>query len=103
MKRVAKWFCGAIFAFVLAITGGALVPRPLMPAYASADVEGLRRILLLSGPIHTDKAILLDDDVREKFAFVEDAGVPVLHPDARWLIFGWGGRSFISRLRPGAS
>lgn len=94
MKRAAKWVCGAILALFLAIAAGALVPRPLMPAYASAGLEGARRILLLSGPIHTDIAIPLDNDVRAKFAGLEKAGVPVLHPEARWLILGWGGRAF---------
>ncbi|HXV29312.1 MAG TPA: TIGR02117 family protein [Sinorhizobium sp.] len=94
MKRSARWLCLAILALMLAMAGGALVPRPLMPAYASADAGGLRRILLLSGPIHTDIAIPLDDDVRAKFAFLESAGVPLRHPGAQWLIFGWGGRAF---------
>jgi uncharacterized protein (TIGR02117 family) len=65
-----------------------------MPAYASAEAPGLHRILVLSGPIHTDIAIPLDDEVRARFAFAEGAGVPLRHPAAEWLIFGWGGRAF---------
>ncbi|MDX0804857.1 TIGR02117 family protein [Sinorhizobium medicae] len=94
MKRAFRWFCGSVLFLALAVTGGALIPSPLMPANASADTAGLRRILVLSGPIHTDIAIPLDDDVRTEFGFLRDAGIALLHPDARWLIFGWGGRSF---------
>jgi uncharacterized protein (TIGR02117 family) len=32
--------------------------------------------------------------VQERFAFLEEAGVPIHHPDAKWLILGWGGRAF---------
>lgn len=94
MKRAARWLCGTILVLMLAVAGGTLIPGPLMPAYASADRTGLHRILVLSGPIHTDIAIRLDDETRAKFAFLESAGVPLLHPGAQWLIFGWGGRSF---------
>ncbi|WP_037414629.1 TIGR02117 family protein [Sinorhizobium sp. CCBAU 05631] len=94
MKRAVRWLCGTILVLMLAAVGGTLVPKPLMPAYASGDTTGLHRILVLSGPIHTDIAVRVDDEVRAKFAFLEDADVPLRHPDAQWLIFGWGGRSF---------
>lgn len=92
--KLGRWLIGAILVTLLAIASGTVIPRPLMPAYASADAPGLHRILVLSGPIHTDIAIPLDDEVRAKFAHLENAGVPLQHPDAKWLVFGWGGRSF---------
>lgn len=75
-----------------AVAAGALVPRPLFPA-AREEAQD-RRILVLTNPIHTDIAIPIDAALRERFAFLEDAGVPAAHPQARWLIFGWGGRAF---------
>lgn len=72
------------------------MPRPLLPmtATAAATAGVGERILILSGPIHTDIAIPLNDETRARFAFVAAAGVPLDHSEARWLIFGWGGRSF---------
>ena len=71
---------------------GALVPRPLWPAIAEG--EGTRHILVLKNPIHTDIAVPLDDGVRRRFAFLADAGLPMDVPDARYIVFGWGGRAF---------
>lgn len=73
-----------------AIALGTLVPRPLFAGSGSAE----REILVLSTTIHTDIAIPVDASSRSKFSFLEAAGVPLSHPDARWIVFGWGGRSF---------
>jgi len=77
---------------VLAAVLGTLVPRPLWPAAAGG--EGARQILVLKNPIHTDIAIPLDDGVRGRFAFLADAGLPTDAPEARYIVFGWGGRAF---------
>lgn len=94
--RVFKWTACGLLAIVLAVFLGTVVPRPLLPTTATAAATTAlgERILLLSGPIHTDIAIPLNDETRARFAFAGEAGVPLDHPDARWLIFGWGGRSF---------
>ena len=79
----------AVFAALLL---GALVPRPLLP-FDSVDTA-TRRILLLHNPIHTDIAIPLDAAVLADFDFLLGAGIPADLPDARYLVFGWGGREF---------
>ncbi|THK38305.1 TIGR02117 family protein [Ensifer sp. MPMI2T] len=94
MKKTLRWFFTAIVLLMLAVAFGTLVPRPLMPVYASSDMAGSRRILLLTGPIHTDIALPLDEALQAKFNFVGSAGVPLRHPGGEWLIFGWGGRAF---------
>jgi len=71
---------------------GTLVPRPFRPA--SDDAPRSRRILVLANPIHTDIAIPLTPDVQARFAFLEEAGVPIRNQAAKWLILGWGGRAF---------
>jgi uncharacterized protein (TIGR02117 family) len=53
-----------------------------------------RQIGLLQGPIHTDILFPLTPEVRTRFAFAEAAGVPLSHPDAQWLVFGWGSAAF---------
>ncbi|OCP36384.1 urease-associated protein [Ensifer sp. LC163] len=96
--RVLKWTAYGVSALILAAVLGTVVPRPLLPntATAAAVVSAAagERILILSGPIHTDIAIPLNEETRARFAFAGEAGVPLDHPEARWLIFGWGGRSF---------
>lgn len=80
-------------AAVLAVALGTLVPRPFWPA-ARAEGEGTRHILVLKNPIHTDIAVPLDDGVRRRFAFLADTGLPIEAQEARYIVFGWGGRAF---------
>jgi hypothetical protein len=49
---------------------------------------------LVAGPVHYDFLLPLIGAVRDRFAFAEQADVPVRHPDAKWLIVGWGARGF---------
>lgn len=93
--RYLKWFAGGLLAIVFMVAGGMLVPRPLFPrASASEPGQVVRTILVLSNPIHTDLAFPLDEETLRYFPFLEAAGLPVRHPMARWIIFGWGGRAF---------
>ncbi len=68
----------------------AIVPGP------GNDLSGpaTRQIGLIQGPIHTDILLPLTPGLRADFAFAEAAGVPVQHPDAEWLMFGWGSAAF---------
>jgi uncharacterized protein (TIGR02117 family) len=81
----------AIPLFYLAAT----VILPLIPG-PGPDLSGppTRTIGLLQGPIHTDILFPLTPDTRARFAFAEGAGVPVMHPEAEWLMFGWGSAAF---------
>ena len=91
MRRPLKRLLLFLVVVCLVVAAGTLIPRPL---WQSADEPKTRRILVLANPIHTDIAIPLGGDVRERFAFLEEAGVPIALPEAQWLIFGWGGRAF---------
>jgi len=95
-----------LLAAVLAPFAGAIVPRPLLaPAAAGGDQP--RRILVLSNPIHTDIALPADPDVLDRLGFLQGSGLPVADPAVKWLVVGWGGRSFYletptwSDLKPG--
>lgn len=88
LKRLAAQL--GVIAFVIGL--GTLVPRPL---FSDADNEPrTRRIFLLSNPIHTDIAVHLDAELLEAFPFLGSSGLPVDLPNARYLVFGWGGRAF---------
>jgi len=68
---------------------------PLIPG-PGPDLSGLptHRIGLIQGPIHTDILFPLTPDTRARFGFAEPAGVPLNHPEAEWLVFGWGSAAF---------
>lgn len=68
---------------------------PLVPG-PGPDLSGppAHTIGLLQGPIHTDILFPLTPETRARFAFAEAAGVPLNHPDARWLLLGWGSAAF---------
>jgi len=77
------------------VAAGTFIPRPLLQsANAESSNKAPRSILVLSNPIHTDIAVPLDDALRTRFAFLTEAGVPVDNPGAKYLVVGWGGRSF---------
>jgi uncharacterized protein (TIGR02117 family) len=67
-----------------------LIPGP-GPDYRDSYT---RRIGLIQGPIHTDILLPLAPETRTRFAFAEAAGVPLNHPDAEWLMLGWGSAAF---------
>lgn len=94
-RRPVRWLAAAVFTAVLAIVAGTFVPRPLWhTAKADAGTRETHRILVLSNPIHTDIAIPVTAETLGRFPFLAESGMPVAHPDARWLVFGWGGRAF---------
>ncbi|MCM2398678.1 TIGR02117 family protein [Rhizobium sp. S95] len=93
MARILRRIVGCALLICLAVVAGMVVPRPLSgkPAIAAT---GSREILVLSNPIHTDIVLPLDGDVVGAFGDLIAAGSPLDHPDARYVVFGWGGRSF---------
>ncbi len=93
MARILRRIAGGVVLIGLAVVAGMVVPRPLSGKPAIAATGG-REILVLSNPIHTDIVLPLDDDVVGAFGDLIAAGSPLDHPDARYVVFGWGGRSF---------
>ena len=93
MKKLGRVLGMLVAIAVLAVTLGALVPRPLWRA-ANANPVTTRHILVLKNPIHTDIAIPVDDAVRERFHFLVAAGIPADIAEVRYIVFGWGGRAF---------
>lgn len=94
VKRAAKGVLFiAVFVVLVAVLGTA-VPRPIFSTADAGDGANTHRVLLLYNPIHTDIAFPAEPDVLERFDFLSDTGLPVGHPQVRWIVIGWGGRSF---------
>lgn len=89
-----RWSLRIVFLLVLLAACGTFIPRPLIAPVKASSAAATHRILLLSGPIHTDIAIPLDAETRAAFSFLGETGFPIGHPNAEWLIIGWGGRAF---------
>lgn len=71
--------------FGLALVGGVIAGE-----HAAVSGPPTRQIALVRGAIHYDLMLPLTPEIRKTFAFAERAGVPVNHPQAEWLIAGWG-------------
>ncbi|RFC62905.1 TIGR02117 family protein [Fulvimarina endophytica] len=91
-RSVLGWIAAVFGLVVLALALGVVVPRAGIRT-GDADAPA-RQIYVLSNPIHTDIAVPLDAETRARFAFLEEGGVDIARPDARWLIVGWGGETF---------
>jgi uncharacterized protein (TIGR02117 family) len=94
MRRLLRFLLMVLALAVVAVAAGILVPRPLFSAPQAGEGGPLRKVLLLSNPIHTDIALPADADVLARFAPVAADGLPIDHPAVQWLVVGWGGRSF---------
>ncbi|MGX9120754.1 TIGR02117 family protein [Mesorhizobium sp. BHbsci] len=93
VKKLGRFLAILVVAIVLAVVLGTIIPRPLLPA-AAADPVATRHILVLKSPIHTDIAVPVDDEVRKRFHFLVDDGIPADMAGVRYIVFGWGGRAF---------
>lgn len=101
--RGLRYGAGAVLAlaavvglYLLATLLGAVIPA--RGQAAPAPGEGTR-IYLLTSLLHADFAIPVDDALRRRFAFLSAGGVPVDHPELRYLIFGWGARDFYLKTK----
>lgn len=82
---------GFICTYCLAALLGAVIPAgsAMTPATARSH-----QVFLVAGPIHYDFLLPLDAQARAQFEFLSPSGLPVNHPDARWLVIGWGAHGF---------
>ena len=107
----AAYFLGFI---LLALALGTLVPSgPDHARQSRVDAlpipgDGPTTIRVVTGLIHTDIAIPIDRIPVEWLDRFAADGLPVDHPNAQWLMFGWGSRAIyptspqFSDMRPAA-
>jgi uncharacterized protein (TIGR02117 family) len=105
-RRIALVLALLIGAVALLTVLGTVIPAT--GAFEQPEGTPLpRHILVISNPIHTDIAIRLDMRSRAALPFLAEADLPIDHPDARWLLIGWGGRAFyletpsLTDMKPG--
>ncbi len=93
-KFVFAIVCGpltyAVLAFVLALVPG-----------RSADIKnGPNSVLLhlVRSPIHYDFLLPLDVFTVEQLGWLEETGIELAHPNAEWLVVGWGAEQFYTTV-----
>ena len=96
-QALIRWFrrgllagLALVCAYLVAALLGALIALPVPDSGAPRD----RSVLLVHGPIHYDFLLPLDAVTRARFAPLAAEGLALDHVGARWLVVGWGGRSF---------
>lgn len=93
LLKTLKSFAIVIVLIAAATAAGIVLPRPIWRDDPTpGDVR--HRILVLSNPIHSDIAVPVDADILARFGFLRDGALDLYEPNLRYIIFGWGGRSF---------
>ncbi|MEC9343631.1 MAG: TIGR02117 family protein, partial [Pseudomonadota bacterium] len=100
--RLPVYLLAALVAVVLVYLGATYVGAaiPARPTWSGGLQIGVTepgkpvRIYLLTTLLHADFAIPVDDELRTRFAFLGDAGLPIDNPALEFLVFGWGSRAF---------
>lgn len=94
MRRAVRWLVtmlvGVPTAYFLAATLGAVINTSGGTRETPNEVE----VLLIAGPIHYDFLLPLNEATLARFSELEAHGLPIRHPNARWLLIGWGAREF---------
>ena len=93
-RRIGVALLSLVAAYLLAAVIGALWPGRVSDVAATGADRDIR---LIAGPIHYDFLLPLTPEVIATFSFVEEAGVPIRHPEARWLSVGWGSEAFYTQ------
>jgi len=79
--------------YLMAAIYGALITG-ISPSDPS---ERTREVLLVTGPIHYDLLLPLDQDTVARFTPLAEKGIWLDHPGAEWLIVGWGAQDFYTQ------
>jgi len=98
VKRFAVIQALSAFTIVMYLAAAAAGGLLSNGAPALPPAQDAYRVGLFQGTIHTDLLIPVTPEVRARFAFAQDAGVPVLDPQAEWLAVGWGARKFYTTV-----
>jgi uncharacterized protein (TIGR02117 family) len=93
LRKILKSFTVVIVLIVAGAAAGIVLPRPIWSGQAGSS-DRRHGILVLSNPIHTDIAVPVDADILTRFDFLRDGGLDLDSANLRYIIFGWGGRSF---------
>lgn len=104
LSRFLKLTLGGLVtlsALVIGYLAVALIGGVLGGSTASHEATDDRHTVtigLVAGPIHNDFLLPLNAETQARFAFLEPHDIPVNHPNAEWLMLGWGAREFYTTV-----
>jgi uncharacterized protein (TIGR02117 family) len=107
IRRLALAFGVALAILAFIGAAGTLIPFPYAFQAEGENASSTKRIFVVSNTLHTDIALPLDEETLASFGFLNQTGIPLTHPNARWMLVGWGGRSFyletptLADIKPG--
>lgn len=82
-----------VLMYLFAALVGGLIPSNIAPQIADSELLE-NPVYLTSNALHADIAIPVDDNIRERFAFLRQDGFPLDNPNLEYLIIGWGSKEF---------
>ncbi|WP_321830217.1 TIGR02117 family protein [Thalassovita sp.] len=88
----------ALSALVMVYLAAALLGGVIAGDHADLPDGNAVTIGLVAGPIHNDFLLPLDAETRDQFAVLSLSDVPISHPQAEWLMVGWGAREFYTTV-----
>ena len=101
MAQILKWslvsLIGLVVCYLIAAMLGALVPGAVAISKQSQSSFGTE-IKLVSGPIHYDLLLPLNETTRERFNAFNQSGISISNSDAEWLLVGWGAKDFYTTV-----
>ena len=88
-------------AVVLIYLGAALIGGivPHGKSHSRPPVLTSHKVFLVSGLLHSDIAIPITPQTKTDFAFLQDHGFPLDHPELQYLLIGWGSREFYTSTK----
>ncbi|MCP4072474.1 MAG: TIGR02117 family protein [Hyphomicrobiales bacterium] len=82
-----------------ALVGGLIASPENISRTAIVEEKDKVDLYLLSTLLHVDIAIPVTDEVKRQFAFLEEDGFSLSHPQLKYLIIGWGSREFYTSTK----
>ena len=82
-----------LLSYFCASMAGAIFPAEGI-SHEPTESEATHRIYLVTTTLHADIALPFDEDLLTKFPHLANAGLPLDHPNLRYLLFGWGSKAF---------
>lgn len=104
LSRLLKLTLGGLATLstlVMCYLAAGLVGGVLGGSTASLEATGGQHTItigLVAGPIHDDFLLPLNAQTQARFAFLEPHDIPINHPNAEWLMLGWGAREFYTSV-----
>lgn len=91
----------SLSALMMCYLAAALIGGVLAASTATFEAAGDQKTItigLVAGAIHNDFLLPSNAQTKAQFAFLEPHDIPLNHPNAEWLMLGWGAHDFYTSV-----